>query len=73
MMLAKEKVKRNREEYFDSCIKVKDRPLAEGSRGRHALIGLYAQSLNVKERHAILPPMIATFIMQSVAFITLPS
>ena len=78
MMLAKEKVKRDREEYFDSlhkskCIKVKDRPFTEGSRGCHALIGLYAQSLNVKERHAILPPMIATFIMQSVTFITLPS
>jgi len=29
---------------------------------------LYAQSLNVKERHTILPPMIATLIMQSVAF-----
>ena len=72
MMLAKEKVKRNREEYFDFCIKVKDRPFAEGSRGCHALIDLYAQSLNVKERHAILPPMIATFIMQSVAFITFP-
>ena len=34
---------------------------------------LYAQSVNAKERHVILPLMIATFIMQSVAFITLPS
>ena len=52
---------------------IKDRPFAEGSRGCHALIDLYAQSLNVKERHAILPPMIATFIMQSVTFIALQS
>src|SRR3989337_3232353 len=33
----KRKIKRNREKYFDSCIKVKDRPFAEGSRGCHAL------------------------------------
>ena len=74
----RENLKRSGGEYFDylhksKYMKVKDRPFAEGSRGCHALIGLYAQSLNVKERHAILPPMIATFIMQSVAFITLPS
>ena len=54
-------------------MKVKDSPFAEGSRGCHALFGLYAQSLNVKEFHTILPRMIATFIMQSVTFITLPS
>ena len=35
--------------------KVKDRPFAEGSRGCHALLGLDAQNLNVKERHFILP------------------
>ena len=34
---------------------------------------LDAQALNAKERHAILPLMIATFIMQSVPFTTLPS
>ena len=51
------------------CIKVKDRPFAKGSRGCHALICLYAQPLSAKERHVILPLMIATFIMQSVAFI----
>jgi len=34
---------------------------------------LYAQSFNAKGHHIILPPMIATFIMQSVTFITLPS
>ena len=72
------KIKRNREEYFDSLHKskywkVKDRPFAEGSRGCHALICLYAQPLSAKERHVIFPLMIATFIMQSVAFITLPS
>ena len=50
-------------------MKVKDRPFAEGSRGCHALLGLYAKSLNAKERHVILPLMIATFIMQSFAFI----
>ena len=30
---------------------------------------LYAQPLSAKERHVILPHMIATFIMQYVAFI----
>ena len=44
-------------------------PFAEGSRGRHALICLYAQPLNAKERHVILPLVMATFIMQSVSFI----
>ena len=34
---------------------------------------LDAQSLNAKQRHIILSLMIATFIMQHVAFITLPS
>ena len=52
-------------------IKVKDSPFAEGSRGCHALICLYAQAqpLSAKECHVILPLMIATFIMQSVVFI----
>ena len=51
------------------CIKVKDRPFAEGSRGCHALICLYAQSLSARERHVVLPLKKTTFIMQSVAFI----
>ena len=34
------------------------------------LLGLDAQNLNAKERHFILPLVIWTFIMQSVAFIT---
>ena len=51
------------------CIQVKYRPFAEGSRGCHALICLYAQPLSAKEHHVILPLVIATFIMQSVAFI----
>ena len=34
---------------------------------------LDAQALSAKERHVILPLVIATFIMQSVAFISLPS
>ena len=34
---------------------------------------LDVQALNAKERHFILPLVIATFIMQSVAFISLPS
>ena len=67
--LPKEKNKRNRGKNFDSCIKVKDRPFAEGSRGCHALICLYAQSLSAKERHVTLPVVIATFIMHLVAFI----
>ena len=71
----KRKIKRNREKNFDSLhkskyIKVKDRPFAEGSRGCHALICLYAQPLSAKERHVVLPLVMATFIMQSVAFIT---
>ena len=65
----KRKIKRNREKNFDSCIKVKDRPFVEGSRGCHALIYLYAQPLSAKECQVILPLKIATFIMQYVAFI----
>ena len=77
-MLTKEKNERNRGEHFDSCIKikyikVKDRPIAEGRWGCHALLFLDAHSPKAKERHVILPLMIATFIMQSVAFITLAS
>jgi hypothetical protein len=34
---------------------------------------LDVQALNVKERHFILPLVIATFIMQSIAFISSPS
>ena len=72
------KIKKEQIENFDSLhkskyIKVKDRPFAEGSRGCHALICLYAQSLSAKEHHVILPLVIATFIMQSIAFIALPS
>ena len=50
--------------------RIKDRPFAEGSRGCHVLLWLDAQNLNEKEHHFILPLMIWTFIMQSVAFIT---
>ena len=45
-------------------------PFAEGSRDCHVLLRLDAQNLNAKERHFILPLMIETFIMQSVAFIS---
>ena len=34
---------------------------------------LDARALNAKERHFILPLVIATFIMQSISFISLPS
>ena len=56
----KRKIKRNREKNFDSLHKskywkVKDRPFAEGSRGCHALICLYAQSLSAKERPLYCP------------------
>ena len=34
---------------------------------------LEVQTLNAKERHVVLPFVIATFIMQFVAFISLPS
>ena len=68
------KIKRNRGKNFDSLrkskyINVKDRPFTEGSRGCHALICLYAQSLSARERHIILPLKMTTFIMQSVTFI----
>ena len=49
---------------------VKDRSLVEGSRGCHVLLWLDARNLNAKERHFILPLVIWTFIMQSVAFIS---
>ena len=65
----KRKIKGIERKTLNLCIKVKDRPFAEGSRGCHALICLYAQPLSAKEHHVILPLMIATFIMQSVAFI----
>ena len=68
--MAKDKNKRNRERNFDSCIKVKDSPFVEGSRGCHALLWLDAQNLNAKECHFILPLVIWAFIMQSVTFIT---
>ena len=50
----KRKIKRNREKNVDSLHKskykkVKDRPFTEGSRGCHALIFLYAQSVSAKE------------------------
>ena len=73
-MLAKGKnVKRKGDDHHDSCIRVediKDRPFAEGSRGCHVLLRLDAQNLNAKECHFILPLVINTFIMQSVAFIS---
>ena len=49
---------------------MKVRPFAEGSRGCHVLLWLDAQYLNAKECHFILPLVIWTFIMQSVAFIS---
>ena len=49
--------------------RVKDSPFEEGSRGCHVLLWLDAQNLNAKECHFILQLVIATFIMQSVAFI----
>ena len=63
------KIKRNRRKTLTLCIKVNDIPFAVGSRGCHALICMYAQPLSAKERHVALPLVIATFIMQSVAFI----
>jgi len=74
MMLAKrEKIKgiwkKTLTLHKSKCIKVKGKPFAKGSRACHALICLYAKSLNAKECHVVLPLMIATFIMQSVTFI----
>ena len=37
-------------------------PFIEGSIGCHAHFGLYAQSLNAKERHVMLPLMIASLL-----------
>ena len=70
----KRKIKRSREKKFDSLhkskyIKLEDRPFAEGRWGCHALICFYAQSLSARERHALLPLKMKTFIMQYVAFI----
>ena len=50
--------------------RIKDRPFAEGSRGCHVFLWLDAQSLSIEELRFILPLVIRTFIMQSVAFIT---
>ena len=70
MMLAKrEKIKGIERKTLTLCIKVKDMPFAEGSRGCHALICLYAQSLSARECRVVLPLKMTTFIMQSVAFI----
>ena len=74
-VLAKGKsVKRKGDDHHDSCIryktKIKDRPFAKGSRGCHVLLWLDARNLNAKEHHFILPLVIWTFIMQSIAFIS---
>ena len=63
---------------IDSCIKskymkVKDRPLQRKAEVAMRFLFLDAQTLNAKERHFILPRVLATFIMQSVAFISSPS
>ena len=50
--------------------RIKDRPFAEGSRGCHVLLWLDAQNINAKGHHFIMPLVIWTFIMQSVAFIS---
>ena len=65
----KRKIKGIERKTLTLCIKVKDRPFTEGSRGCHVLICLYAQPLSARERHVPLPLVIATFIMQYVAFI----
>ena len=65
----KRKIKGIERKTLTLCIKVKDRPFTEGSKGCHALICLYAQPLSAKERHVTLPLEIATFIMQSLTFI----
>ena len=63
------KIKEIERKTLTLCIKVKDRPFAEGSRCCYALICLYAQSLGAKECHIVLPLKMTTFTMQSVAFI----
>ena len=69
MLAKKRKIKGIKRKTLNLCIKVKDRPFAEGSRDCHALICLHAQPLSAKECHVTLPLKMATFIMQSVAFI----
>ena len=74
-MLAKGKsIKRKGEDHHDSYvrweIKEKDRPFTERRRGCHALLWFDARNLNAKEGHFILPLVMWTFIMQSVAFIS---
>ena len=63
------KIKGIERETLTLCIKVKDRPFAQGSRGCHALICLYVQSLSAIECHVLLTLKMTTFIMQYVAFI----
>ena len=63
---------------IDSCLKVntKNKKIGPSQRETEVVMRflfLDAQALNAKERHVILPLMIATFIMQFIAFITLPS
>ena len=70
MILAKKrKIKGIERKTLTLCIKVKDRPFAEGSRGCDALICVHAQLLSAKEHHVTFPLKMTTFIMQSVAFI----
>ena len=57
------KIRGNRRKTLTLCIKVKDRPFAEGSRGCHALICLHSQSLSARERHIVVPLKMTTFIM----------
>ena len=77
-MTKEKKIKRNIGKTFDSLhkskyIKVKE-PFAEGSRGCHALICLYAQPLSAKERQVVFPLVMATFICSlSLLFFTITS
>ena len=67
--LPKEKIKGIERKTLTPCIKVKDRPFAEGSRGCHALFVCMLNPLVQKNVTLHCPLVIATFIMQYVIFI----
>jgi hypothetical protein len=71
-MLAKIERRNTLTQHKSKCNKVKDRPFAEGSRGCHAVICLYAKSLNEKESHVILPLMIETLLC-GLSLLSVPS
>ena len=69
----RKKCKKKSENHHDSCIRVEDKSkryaLCRGKQRLSCDFKVGCTNLNAKERHFILPLVIWTFIMQSVAFI----